>query len=1000
MTQDKIEGGNTMLKSALKKMVSFVSRNRSFARITASDQDGTAMVIALLVMVLLMGFVALAISRTNSETIAAANDEAETKTYEAANASLEILTRNFNKIFETKLTISSSDISRIQGQHPPVFDQSYTFSQTVTQTQATKDVVMTGEMFQGLNARRDEWQLDSVAREKQSGVEVALRRKFFNNRIPIFQFGIFYDDDLEFHPGPRFDFGGRVHSNGSIFMQAGTGVYFSSKVSAAKQIFTDVSKNGSPYSNWGDKVYIKNASGAYVQLLNNMGSVLSSPVNGAPVTTSPLPTAYKAANWSSNQNRFQGNLLANTKALQLPIQLNSEIENTNLANNEIIKRGKKVGDLWNNGTGTVAAPAITPVVAASSDDVITAEERYYNKPGIRVSLADSKAKLPGCATTTGAAVTGWCGVRLDADAAPGSEGTYTSGGARGYQPLAMQGSPAYTASRLNGKRFDTDTKELWIKIETVVYNPATMIFDTADITQDILALGVTHAAPNTTAFSIADANYNANGIDSRSIIALQRYVIPGPTIVGTSAYLSSVAIASPSPSPAAANYNYVSPGTVSTGQNCVSGSGWTATGDTGTITGSPNFFPNNFSGDDRAVMRSAAISGITGKVPCVVPVPINMFDTREGLYNDSTSVFNPTSTTAPGYGTNVPWAGVMSMVDINVANLKTFLDGTHDAKMPTGTPYFTATGHVLRSTDIPQVNGWVFYVSDRRGDFDFDGEYDMEDVYGNNDGQLQAGEDVNNSGTLQADYNNEAVRYTGGSGATATSISPDIAAVFDHKFYRRGVRLVNGTRPPGLYDSAAPANTRGFAAASENGIYVQGNFNATGIGAIGSPSLSTDYLPQGANNVPVSVAGDAITVLSNGWNDAQSFTLPFDMGSRNATETTQRFAMLGGDSITSLNGTPNQGGADLKMNGGVHNFLRFLEDWGGVRMNYCGSMINLFNARNNNGTYKSGGGDNVYSPPVRNWIFDATFLDVNRLPPGTPFFQDIQMTGFQRINPN
>ena len=68
---------------------------------------------------------------------------------------------------------------------------------------------MTGELFQGLNALRDEWQLTTTATESNSGVQVALRRRFFNNRIPIFQFGIFYDDDLEFHPGPRFDFGGQ-----------------------------------------------------------------------------------------------------------------------------------------------------------------------------------------------------------------------------------------------------------------------------------------------------------------------------------------------------------------------------------------------------------------------------------------------------------------------------------------------------------------------------------------------------------------------------------------------------------------------------------------------------------------------------------------------------------------------------------------------------------------------------------------------------------------------
>src|SRR3954447_24582726 len=103
MTLDKF-GVRAMLNKAIKN---------------SKGQDGSAMVIALLVMVLLMGFVALAISRTDSETVAASNDESETKAFEAANASLEILTRNFNKIFETKLTIAQTDIDRIQGQTPP-----------------------------------------------------------------------------------------------------------------------------------------------------------------------------------------------------------------------------------------------------------------------------------------------------------------------------------------------------------------------------------------------------------------------------------------------------------------------------------------------------------------------------------------------------------------------------------------------------------------------------------------------------------------------------------------------------------------------------------------------------------------------------------------------------------------------------------------------------------------------------------------------------------------
>ena len=516
----------------------------------------------------------------------------------------------------------------------------------------------------------------------------------------------------------------------------------------------------------------------------------------------------------------------------------------------------------------------------------------------------------------------------------------------------------------------------------------------------MLSLGVTEPAPNFPGVAVTmDANYAANNFDSRSIFKLQRFAIPGPDIPDTtgapagSSYLSYVN-----------SNNYVNKGTISaqTGLlRCATTPPTVAnTVDGGTIAAATSYFPNGFTGDNQVAMKTLWLAGVSDvataanrKYHCIVPFPINMFDTREGLYNDTWAVFNPGP--SGSYGGNVSWAGVMSMVDIDVANLKKFLDGTWDANMPVGTPAAVALTHVLRSTDIPQNNGWVLYVSDRRGDFDFDGEYDMEDVYGNNDGILQSGEDLQTRlgqvgyGTLQADYINEAPRYTG----VGSNVSPEIAAVFDHKYYRRGVRLINGSRPPGIYDSATPANTRGFSASSETGMYVKGDYNAVTIGA--APVLSSDYMPQGANDIPSSIASDAVTILSNNWTDANSFANPFNLVNRLSTETTQRFAMLSGDTITTLNGTPNQGGGDLKMNGGVHNFMRFLEAWD-VRFNYSGSLINLFNSHNNNAPFKCC--DHVYDPPVRNWIFDATFLDVNRLPPGTPYFQNIQMTGFQRVN--
>ncbi|CAN5613200.1 hypothetical protein BH18ACI3_BH18ACI3_06250 [soil metagenome] len=963
------------------------------------NENGTAMVIALLIMILLLGFVALAISRTTSETVASSNDAAESRAFDAAHASLEIMTRNFNKIFEVKLNPDLSDEEHIKTQKPPVFEDNYDFLQDIDQTADTKAVLLTEGQFQGLTALQDKWELNTTATDIVQGVQVQLKRRFLNNRIPIFQFGIFYDDDLEFHPGPRFNFGGRVHSNGSLFLASpdNGGLYFSSKVSAKNHVYTDVQKNGFSYANWGDNVHIRNASGNFVRLRNFMGSALQTPNNGSPVTTNPapaipLPTAYANANWPTDRGAFQGNLLANQKSLDLPLKLKTNIAGTKLDLVELVKRGKAVGDVANDEDGN-----LVPVTAATRDDKITASERYYNKTGIRVNIADSKTKLPGCAAA--ALPTNRCGIRLEGKS-DGLGLEPPAGEARGYLPRAMR--DGYQATRINGERFFIPGRQMWIKIETVIYNAVTQVYDTVDITEDILSLGVTERAPMLgTDFIITETAYSLNGFpDSRSIIKLQRFMFAGASVPNTTGAISgedyltgltptsvpfqSANFTSTSILPVSlSRHNYVLAGDVTAG-SC-------ATGTLGVVKNGGDYSGNSFTGDNRAHWKNATVGPLDAVTECVVPFPINMFDTREGLYNDTDSVFNPISV----YAANVPWAGVMSMVDIDVANLKNFLDGDHNARMPNG----------LVSADIPQPNniapksgGWVFYVSDRRGDYDFDGEYDMEDIFGNNDGVLQPGEDLQKPGqpgfgVLQTDFINEAVRYTG----AGNTVSPDIAAVFDHKYYRRGVRLVRGQTLPGIYDTANPKNTKGFTVASENAVYVQGNYNASGVASVGDPTPHTDYIPlsTSSGNIPASVVADAITILSNNWRDANSFASPFDRTGRTASQTFTRFAMIGGDSLTSLHATPNQGGDNARMSGGVHNFKRFLENWTGDSLFYSGSLVNLFNSRNNNGAFKCC--ERVYRPPNRNWVFDATFLDINRLPPGTPFFQSIQITGFQRV---
>src|SRR5260370_33935505 len=69
---------------------------------------------------------------------------------------------------------------------------------------------------------------------------------------------------------------------------------------------------------------------------------------------------------------------------------------------------------------------------------------------------------------------------------------------------------------------------------------------------------------------------------------------------------------------------------------------------------------------------------------------------------------------------------------------------------------------------------------------------------------------------------------------------------------------------------------------------------------------------------------------------------------------------------------------DFGTDGGVHNFLRYLENWGGQALNYRGSMASLYYSQYGTGVFKCCG--TVYSPPTRNYAFDADFLDLSKMP--------------------
>jgi hypothetical protein len=203
--------------------------------------------------------------------------------------------------------------------------------------------------------------------------------------------------------------------------------------------------------------------------------------------------------------------------------------------------------------------------------------------------------------------------------------------------------------------------------------------------------------------------------------------------------------------------------------------------------------------------------------------------------------------------------------------------------------------------------------------------------------------------------------------------------------------------PPasGCSQSAAnPTGCGGFTIASENPVYVQGNYNSSAADPFWTTANATT--PTQTAHSAASIIADTVTVLSNSWSDANSLTSPTAKVNRPATAPAYyRMAVSGGKNVPfpSPAWANTLGINDFGTDGGLHNFLRYLESWNNP-LNYDGSLVSMYYSEYNTGTFKCC--TTVYSPPTRNYYFDVLFLNPANLPPATPEFQDINTLSYHQ----
>jgi len=1024
-------------------------------------EEGMALITALLILLLMSTMiVGLSWLVTGDQRLGGNNNDRQLAYY-GAEAGMEQLTASLENAFDSNYALNATAINALVTTPGPPTNipnvkyllpgsttngSGYAISFTPSASNANLpasgfSTIPTGP-YAGLVGLATPYTLQVTAHTTY-GSEVKLQREVQTVGVPVFQFGMFSQTDLSFFAGPAFNFGGRVHSNGNLWLASQSTLTMGSKVTAVGQVITSNLENGWSTSNYTGPVYIPTSN---------------STCPAGPSTPPCDLTQQSPAQSVSGTNNYYGSLGSYVSGFG---SMASSVYTTNYLN---------IGPM-NDGVTTLNLAIATPSIGGQTIDMIrrpvngedTANpgklaERYYSQVSLRILLSDydsngactnsdissassSATKLPELSTNLTNPVTpidlatlGWDTV----NAPPADSNTklpyYTypswitsANVGKTIFPLPTSYAQGTTYNANNGywvtQYYPTITGCIKIDYQTTAGGAWT------DVTNTILNLGYTgrNIDPQVKNNGVPQFVAPTNGTQPSLTGIMNQVDASGPT---ANTGVTTVGCTDPSPSAvirlarlrdnpsnAVKNNNYC-------GNNPSTDTGWSGTG-------------VNKSGTTCIATQSGTNCPTQSGTDFW---PNVLYDTREGLLQDVT----PT-------GSNMAVAGAMYYVELDVKNLAACLTST------TICPF---------SSSVNNTTGYSVYFSDRRGERPdpnppasvgttsmLTGGFGYEDnvnfvsnvqaANGCPNNRLDPGEDVesdynssnvsSNTATLPRTYGNilstltstanpsspaslwpiynnglttAAVTGTDLGGNTASpgkavynlmnaalktntdcnsqGITWPFAWVFDPQdlrenppiFFRRALKIVDGDTISLGTCNSVPC---GLTIVSENPVYLQGDYN--------NPGLNTGFTSTA--DVGASIVADAFTFLSDNWNDVNSFAFPYG-NANNAADTTYRMAVAAGKGIPweNTNGTVSQ---DFGTDGGAHNFLRYIENWGNNNLWYEGSIVSMFYNHQAVGTFKCC--TNVYSPPTRQYQFDTNFLTPSELPPLTPMLRLVNTIG-------
>jgi len=225
-------------------------------RARLKDQNGLALVATILVLALVAALAVTAINGAMTSLRTTGFAYRDARAFYASEAGGEYALAQIRIALRDGF-LSDEEVANL---HPPEIEGFDFDSFTVwKQGEPTVETITDGP-YAGLYSLTQNVEVYARVEDPDGNISAVLL-KAKAQAIPIFQFGVFFEEDLEATNGPPMEFVGRVHSNGNIYLSS-ENAWYREIITTPNQVIHDRKDHHQVY----DGVYINDAEGNEVQL--------------------------------------------------------------------------------------------------------------------------------------------------------------------------------------------------------------------------------------------------------------------------------------------------------------------------------------------------------------------------------------------------------------------------------------------------------------------------------------------------------------------------------------------------------------------------------------------------------------------------------------------------------------------------------------------------------------------------------------------------------------